>query len=218
MISCAWAQVITRAAAGRSVGAVRLRADTSRGFGGTGAAAGRIGRRLALLFGRQAAAGCRPRSASASSAATTSPSQRQRVCCAGPPPGRRRAAAGPPPGQLPLRACRPAGAGSGLHKGCGHSGPDPGRRRARMGGHHMLLERMVRAMQTCGHSTSQDATAVRMFSQFKYPPVTLLKADFICGSECCARSFTLTVGGPPAVPIIRLYIDRAASTTLWYVF
>lgn len=110
MISCAWAQVITRAAAGHSVGAVRLRADTSRGFGVTGAAAGQIGRRLALLFGGQAAAGCRPRSAYASSAATTPPSLSEAVsmprrAAAGPPSGRRRAAAGQAaaPG---LQACR----------------------------------------------------------------------------------------------------------------
>ncbi len=84
IISCAWAQVITRAAAGRthnSMSAVRLRADSSGGFGWIGAAAGRTGRRLALLFGGQAATSMPRRDA------------------AEPPPGRRRAAAGPPPGR-----------------------------------------------------------------------------------------------------------------------
>ena len=53
IISCAWAQVTTRASAGRThhgLGAVRLRAGAYRGLGGIGAAPGRAGRRRALLF------------------------------------------------------------------------------------------------------------------------------------------------------------------------
>ena len=63
IISCAWAQVTTRASAGRrsgrlhhGMGAVRLRAAACRGFGGIGAAPGRAGRRRALLFGGYAVA------------------------------------------------------------------------------------------------------------------------------------------------------------------
>jgi hypothetical protein len=63
IISCAWAQVTTRASAGRrsgrlhhGMGAVRLRAAACRGFGGIGAAPGRAGRRRALLFGGHAVA------------------------------------------------------------------------------------------------------------------------------------------------------------------
>ena len=113
IISCVWAQVTTRAAAGRthnSMGAVRLRADSSGGFCGIGAASGRTGRRLALLIGGQSAA------ESAAPPPPLPPSGNEyaatgRLTAAG--PSVRRAAAGPPPGQLPRRACRSRARGSG---------------------------------------------------------------------------------------------------------
>ena len=149
IISCAWAQVTTRAAAGRthnSMGVVRLRADSSGGFGGIGAASGRTGRRLALLFGGQSAA------KSAAPPPPLPPSGNEyaatgRLTAAG--PSVRRAAAGPPPGQLPRRACRSRARGSGYHKARGlqprrasppAAAAGPGWGRLIRGSNHMLLE------------------------------------------------------------------------------